>query len=109
MDMDTLENKRHLWDTLIEQDLFKKEVSVEKTQALFETILKELDQYEGNVEEKNKLFLDQWIKQLETASIVARSEWLEERMNQKQYKTPPTLNELTEIKQLLYRILELLE
>ncbi len=107
--MNTIENKRYLWDTLIEQDLFKKEVSVEKTQALFETILKELDEYEGNMEEKNKLFLDQWIKKLETASIVARSEWLEERMNKKQYKHPPTANELAEIKQLLYRILELLE
>ena len=104
-----MENKRILWDTLIEKDLFKKEVSVEKTQALFETLLKELDNYEGNVEEKNKLFLDQWIKQLETASIVVRSEWLEERMNKKQYKQPPTANELAEIKQLLYRILELLE
>ena len=109
MNMNTMENKRILWDTLIEQDLFKKEVSVEKTQALFETILKELDHYEGTVEEKNKIFLDQWIKQLEMASIVARSDWLEERMNKKQYKQPPTANELTEIKQLLYRILELLE
>jgi hypothetical protein len=107
--MNTMENKRLLWDTLIQQDLFKEEVSVEKTQALFETILKELDNYEGTIEEKNKLFLDQWIKQLEMASIVARSDWLEERMNKKQYKHPPTANELTEIKQLLYRILELLE
>jgi hypothetical protein len=104
-----MENKRLLWDTLIQQDLFKEEVSLEKTQALFETILKELDHYEGTVEEKNILFLDQWTKQLETASIVARSDWLEERMNKKRYKHPPTANELTEIKQLLYRILELLE
>jgi len=106
--MESLENKRMLWDTLIEQDLFKKEVSVEKTQTLFETLLTELNQQETTLEEKNKLFLDQWIKQIEGVSLVARSAWLEERMNQK-YKTPPTMTELTEIKQLLYRILELLE
>lgn len=107
--MDSLENKRMLWDALIEKDLFKKDVSVEKTQSLFETLLKEINKQDILLEEKNKLFLDEWIKQLETASILARNDWLEERMNQKQYKQPPTMNELTEIKQLLYRILELLE
>jgi len=108
MNMNTIENKRMLWDTLIEKDLFKKEVSVEKTQTLFETLLNELNQQDGTIEEKNKHFLEQWVKQIEGASIVAKSAWLEERMNQK-YKTPPTQSELSEIKQLLYRILELLE
>jgi hypothetical protein len=107
--MESLENKRMLWDKLVEQQWFKEEVTVEKTQALFEILLKEVNQQEISLEEKNKFFLDQWINQLEMASIVARSEWLEERMNKKQYKHPPTTNELTEIKQLLYRILELLE
>lgn len=107
--MDSLENKRMLWDTLVQQQWFKEEVTVEKTQALFESLLNEVNKQETSLEEKNKYFLDQWIKQLESASLVARSAWLEERMNQKQYKQPPTMTELIEIKQLLYRILELLE
>ena len=107
--MDSLENKRFLWDTLVEQHLFKEEVSVDKSQDIFETLIKEINKLEGSLDEKNKQFLDQWVKQLETASLVARSAWLEERMNQKQYKVPPTAGELAEIKQLLYRILEILE
>jgi hypothetical protein len=107
--MESLENKRMLWDTLVKQEWFKEEVTVEKTQALFESLLNEVNKEEASLEEKNKQFLDQWIKQLESASLVARSEWLEERMNQKKYNHPPTMSELTEIKQLLYRILELLE
>ncbi len=107
--MDSLDNKRFLWDTLIEKDLFKKDVSVEKTQAIFETLLNEINKLEVTLDEKNKSFLTEWIKQIDTASIVARSEQLEERMKQKQYKQPPTVSELAEIKQLLYRILELLE
>jgi len=98
-----------LWDKLVELQWFKEDVTVEKTQALFETLLQEVNKEEASLEEKNKHFLDQWIKQLESASLVARSAWLEERMNQKKYKQPPTMNELSEIKQLLYRILELLE
>lgn len=107
--MDSLNNKRFLWDTMIEQNLFKEDVSVEKTQALFESLLKEIDQHESSLEEKNKLFLTEWMKQIDIASLVARSEWLEERMNQKKYKPTPTMSELAEIKQLLYKILELLE
>jgi predicted component of type VI protein secretion system len=107
--MDSLDNKRLLWDTLIEQDLFKKDVSVEKTQAIFETLLNEINQLEVTMDEKNKSFLTEWIKQIDTASMIARSEQLEERMKQRQYKQPPTVSELAEIKQLLYRILEILE
>jgi len=107
--MESLENKRMLWDKLVEQEWFKEDVTVEKTQALFETMLHEINKEELSLEEKNKQFLDSWIKQLESASLIARSAWLEERMNQKKYKQPPTMNELTEIKKLLYRILELLE
>jgi len=107
--MESLENKRMLWDTLVQQQWFKEEVTVEKTQSLFETLLHEVNKQETSLEEKNKYFLDQWTKQLESASLIARSAWLEERMNQKQYKQPPTMTELVEIKQLLYRILELLE
>jgi len=98
-----------LWDILVQQQWFKEDVTVEKTQALFETLIHEVNKEEGTLEEKNKHFLDEWIKQLESASLVARCAWLEERMNQKQYKQPPTMSELTEIKQLLYRILEILE
>lgn len=107
--MESLENKRMLWDTLVQQQWFKEEVTVEKTQALFETLLHEVNKEEISLEEKNKYFLDQWTKQLDSASLIVRSAWLEERMNQKQYKHPPTMTELVEIKQLLYRILELLE
>lgn len=107
--MDSLDNKRLLWDTLIEQDLFKKDVSVEKTQAIFETLLNEINQLEVSMDEKNKSFLTEWTKQIDTASMIARSEQLEERMKQRQYKQPPTVSELAEIKQLLYRILSLLE
>lgn len=107
--MDTLANKSMLWDTLVEKKWFKEDVTVEQTQALFESLLKEVDQLEHETEEKNKLFLDQWLRQLENASIVARSQWLEERMNQKKFKQPPNASELAEIKQLLYRILEILE
>lgn len=107
--MDALDNKRMLWDTLVEQQWFKEEVSVEKSQALFETLLKEINPMEVDLNEKNRLFLEQWQKQLDTAALVARSSWLEERMNKKQFKVPPTAGELAEIKQLLYRILEILE
>ena len=107
--MDSLENKHFLWNTLVEQHLFKEEVSVDKTQVLFESLIKEINTQEGTIDEKNKYFLDQWVKQIEGASIVARSAWLEERMNKKQFKVPPTAGELAEIKQLLYRILDILE
>ena len=107
--MDALENKRMLWDTLVEKQWFKEEVCVEKTQALFETLLKEINPMDVDLNEKNRLFLEQWVKQLDSAALVARSSWLEERMNQKQFKVPPTAGELAEIKQLLYRILEILE
>ena len=108
MDMD-IENKRLLWDTLVEQKKFKEDVTVDKTQQLFETILKEIDGMNVSIDEKNKLFLDQWMRRLEELSMETRSQWFEERVQQKQYKQPPTVNELAEIKKLLYRILELLE
>jgi len=107
--MDALDNKRFLWDTLIEQHLFKEDVSVEKTQILFEKLLNEINQLEVSLDEKNKSFLEEWTKQINAASVIARSEMLEERMKQKQYTQPPTVSELAEIKQLLYRILEILE
>jgi len=107
--MDTLKNKSMLWDTLVEKKWFKEDVSVEKTQSLFESLLQEINVLEKDLDEKNKLFLDQWLKQIEMASLEARSQWLEERMKQKKFKHPPNASELAEIKQLLYRILELLE
>ena len=104
--MNTIENKCLLWDTLVEQKKFKEEVSVERTRQLFEFVLNEFDTMDLSLEEKNKLFLETWFKRLEE---VFREQWFEERVSQKQYKQPLTSNELTEIKKLLYKILDLLE
>ncbi len=104
--MNTIENKCYLWDTLVEQEKFKEEISVEKTRKFFEHVLNEFDALEMSLEEKNNLFLETWVKRLEE---VFREQWFEERITQKQYKKPPSANELTEIKKLLYKILDLLE
>ena len=107
--MNTLENKKMLWDTLVEQQKFNKYISVEKTQHMFEVAIQEMDAMEATVDYKNKSFLDGWMARLEVESTKHREKEFEERVNQKQYKQPPSVTELAEIKKLLYQILERLE
>ncbi len=97
--MNSNENKAFLWNTLLEQKAFHKNISVEKTRELFEATLLKYDDVQ-----QNSRFL------LEFTSILQR-ESFEERILHKQetYKHTTPTNELNEIKKLLYLALDKLE
>ncbi len=106
--MDSIKNKEYLWNHLMEQKKFKEEVALDKTVQLFESMIEDYNSHDLSLEEKNKLFMDTWLKRLEDLALVERGQWLEERLN-KRAKQPPPPSDLIEIKRLLYEILERLE
>ena len=115
--MNTLKNKEFLWDLLVDSNSFKEGVTISKSQEIFETLLQEIDAGDESLLEKNKQFLKKYMDQMNAIEISAeelvkyRESLFEERIrqNQERYKIPPVQKDLTEVKQLLYRILELLE
>jgi hypothetical protein len=110
--MNTNENKQLLWQLLLDSNGFKEGVSIEKTQLLFETIIGEVDQLPISLTEKNKKCLEEFIQRIQkqdTDLVKYREELFEERVkqNQEKYKArSPPMKDLTEIKQLLYLILD---
>ena len=103
--MDTVQNKRKLWDQLIETNGFKEGVDVETSKQLFETILLAIHKSEGSLLEKNELFLYEFKKQIQLSEYEERL-----KKNQDRYNTiPPPLKELAEIKELLYLIMAKLD
>ena len=107
--MDTLDEKRILWDTLVEQKIFKDEVPIEIAQRWFETLVYEIDQRSIPLPEKKKIFLEEYEELMNKEARKIREHWLESRLNKKIVKPPPSMKELNEIKQLLYKILEKVE
>ena len=84
---------------------------------MFESLLREIDTTEDSLIEKNKLFLKKYTEQMNSIEISPqelikyRESLFEERIlqNQERYKIPPVQKDLTEVKKLLYRIIDLLE
>jgi hypothetical protein len=115
--MNTIENKGFLWDLLVENKGFKDGVSIQTAQTMFESLLRDIDSSEEPLIEKNKFFLKQYTEQMNSIEISPeelikyRESLFEERVrqNQERYKIPPAQKDLTEVKQLLYRIIELLD
>jgi hypothetical protein len=103
--MDTVQNKRKLWDQLVETNGFKEGVDIETSKLLFESILLSIHKGDGSLHEKNELFLYEFKKQLQLSEYEERL-----KKNQDRYKTiPPPLKELAEIKELLYIIMAKLD
>ena len=107
--MNTLDEKRILWDTLVENKIFKDGVSIELAQQWFESLVAEIDQRPLTLPEKKKAFLEEYEELMNKESRKQRELWFEERLNKKRVKPPPSMQELNEIKQLLYKILEKIE
>jgi len=110
--MNTNENKQLLWQLLLDSNSFKEGVSIEKTQQIFETVIEEIERLPLSLTEKNKQCLDEFIRRIEPLEVDLvkyREELFEERVKQNQVKykakSPPS-KDLTEIKQLLYLILD---
>jgi hypothetical protein len=107
--MNTLEEKRLLWDTLVEQKIFKNGVSIELAQEWFEALVAEVDKRSLTLPEKKQAFLEEYEELMNKEARKQRELWFEDRLNKKIVKPPPSMNELNEIKQLLYKILEKVE
>lgn len=107
--MNTLDEKRLLWDTLVEQKIFKDGVSIEFAQQWFETLVAEIDKRPIPLPEKKELFLKEYEEIMNKEARKQREQWFESRLNKKTIKPPPSMKELNEIKHLLYKILEKVE
>lgn len=118
--MNTIENKRILWELLLEAKGFKEGISVETAKELFETILLQIDESDLPLLEKNKLFLKQYTTSIHEINVSPenlvkyRETLFEERVlqNQERFKTTTHTQghkDLSEIKQLLYKILAKLD
>ena len=107
--MNTNENKKELWDLLLNSNGFKQGIGVDKTRDLFEEVIQETDQLELSLTEKNRVFLTEFMKRIHSVDVEKQDVALfEQRMkDQERYKKP--LKDLTEVKQLLYQILDRLD
>ena len=106
--MNTLENKKELWDLLLNSNGFRQGIGVDKTRELFEEVIQETDQLNVTLAEKNRTFLTEFMKRIHSIEDKQDVALFEKRMNdQDRHKKP--LKDLTEIKQLLYQILDRLD
>jgi hypothetical protein len=120
--MNTLENKRMLWDIICEMNILRPGLDKQEVLRLFEDHVTEVDKRKETVIEKNKLFLKLFVpivnnlQSLDTLTS-SRETFLEERIEniQQQPSDVPLHNifdpidihhELVAIKQLLHIILE---
>jgi hypothetical protein len=107
--MNTLEEKSQLWDTLVTQKIFKEEVPLPIAQDLFESLVLDVDKRILSLEEKKETFLKEYEVLMNKEARKQREQWFESRLNKKIVKPHPSMKELNEIKQLLYKILEKVE
>ena len=107
--MNNLEEKHILWDTLVDQKIFKDCVSIELAQEWFEALVADVDKRPLTLSEKKQVFLEEYEELMNKEARKQRELWFEERLNKKIVKPPPSMKELNEIKQLLYKILEKVE
>jgi hypothetical protein len=120
--MNTLENKRMLWDCICEMNVFCPGMKRDTAVALFEETILEIDALDKSLIEKNKFFMNVYIQNLnkivisETDMKEYRETLFEERLaNIQNDKTLPLHNifdpidvhaELVHIKNLLHKILD---
>lgn len=107
--MNTIENKKELWDLLLNSQGFKQGVSVEKTRDIFEEVIQEIDQLKILLPEKNRRFLAEFMKRIHYIDLDKQEVALFETRMQDQERHKKPLKDLTEIKQLLYQILDRLD
>jgi hypothetical protein len=107
--MNTIENKKELWDLLLNSQGFKQGVGVEKTRAIFETIIEEVDQMNFSLPEKNRMFLTEFMKRIHYTDVDKQEVAVFEKRMKDQERHKKPLKDLTEIKQLLYQILDRLD
>jgi hypothetical protein len=106
--MNTNENKMELWDLLLNSQGFKQGIGVDQTRELFEEVVQETDRLQLSLAEKNRVFLTKFMNRIHSMEDKQDVALFEKRMNdQDRYKKP--LKDLTEIKQLLYQILDRLD
>ena len=106
--MNTLDNKKQLWDLLLDSQGFKHDVGVDKTREVFETVIQEVDMLQLPLVEKNRLFLAEFMKRIHHIDEKQDVDVFEKRMKEQDRHKKP-VKDLTEIKQLLYQILDRLD
>lgn len=106
--MNTLDNKKQLWDLLLNSQGFKHDVGVDKTREVFETVIQEVDMLQLPLVEKNRLFLAEFMKRIHRIDEKQDVDVFEKRMKEQDRHKKP-VKDLTEIKQLLYQILDRLD
>jgi hypothetical protein len=123
--MNTIDNKRMLWDFICEKKVFREGMKREVAIQLFEDTIASIDRSEEPVSTKNKMFIDAYIKNMDEIIISEadmeehRQTFFEERILTKQQdKSIPMHNifdpidvhaELVHIKTLLREILDKLK
>lgn len=106
--MNTIDNKKQLWDLLLNSQGFKHDVGVDKTREVFELIVQEVDMLPLPLVEKNRLFLAEFMKRIHRIDEKQDVDVFEKRMKEQDRHKKP-VKDLTEIKQLLYQILDRLD
>lgn len=106
--MNTNENKKQLWDLLLNSQGFNHDMGVDKTREVFETIIEEVDKLSFPLDEKNRAFLAEFMKRIHRTREKQNVDVFEKRMKEQDRHKKP-LKDLTEIKQLLYQILDRLD
>jgi hypothetical protein len=106
--MNTIENKKQLWDLLLNSQGFKHDMGVDKTREVFESVIQEVDRLSFPLVEKNRLFLSEFMKRIHHTNDKQEVGIFEKRMKEQDRHKKP-VKDLTEIKQLLYQILDRLD
>ena len=106
--MNTIENKKQLWNLLLDSKGIKHDMGVDKTREVFEIVVQEVDRWQYSLEEKTRLFLAEFMKRIHQTQDKQQVDVFEERMKEQDRHKKP-VKDLTEIKQLLYQILERLD
>jgi hypothetical protein len=123
--MNTIENKRMLWDFICENKIFREGMKKEVAIQLVEDVVASIDRTEDTLPNKNKKFIDLYIQQLNEIPISEadlkeyRQTFFEERMLNKQKDISVPMHnifdpidvhaELVHIKTLLHQILDKLK
>jgi hypothetical protein len=123
--MNTIENKRMLWDFICENKVFREGMKREVAIQLFEDVIASIDRQEDTLPNKNKMFIDMYIQQIDEFTITEadlkeyRQTFFEERMLNKQKDISVPMHnifdpidvhaELVHIKTLLHQILDKLK
>ena len=106
--MNTIENKKQLWDLLLNSQGFKHDMGVDKTRDVFESVIQEVDVLNLPLPDKNRLFLSEFTKRIHHTQDKQEVALFEQRMKEQDKHKKP-VKDLTEIKQLLYKILDRLD